>query len=496
MSDSKTINVDGHDVSVSVGAYASNPSAMAVSFALADTGEPYGLATVNLQQPSGCELLDEDTSYLDANNMPGIAADLVAARLGRPVYDGDEPAVQASGFVEYPLFKFDAARLRELDPKGYEAYSQGYAEMRDERQARYDEMMADAPEPEPPTDEELVGMWTQAVARDVECVIDQTQDPADAGEYVSGRAYEADAKCRWCLDYIDDIKHDPKLATGGNMSHIDDMRRAVVLDRAASTLEDARLFREASDGSFASDATSDERFLWVEASDLYAQLGGEHPSGITCADMHALAHSIVDKSCCPVPHDADLVIGHLDMPCYDGTVAPDGIGYGSWKPWTTCDLLHSREYNGEAASHAVALALAQPKTWDKQAQALAELVINSDTDSNAPRVVAEAIGERMSAKQGLATGAAVLSRLDAMDSAHRYLNMTPPGWRMSDTAVGDFRDALLREGVARGWQDEPRFMAIAKHDYDVPATLPGIRRVPDLSGIAGASYERTQSLRE
>lgn len=492
MSDPKTIDINGRDVSVRVGAYASNPSAMAVSFALADTGEPYGLATVNLPQPPDYELLDENTSYLDVNNMPGIMRDLCAAGLGYPAYDGDEPLTQVSGFVEYPLFRFCGDRLRELDPQGYEAYAQGYAAMYDEYQARYDGM----PEPEPPTEGELNGMWAQEVERDVERVIEAAGIPETADEYVANRAYEADAKCRWCLDYIDDIERDPKFSEGGDMAHTNDMRRAAVLDRAASVLEDAQLFRETYEPDPCSIMTDDERALWSKAYDWYEQLGGERHSGATYGDMHELAHSVIDKSCCPVPHDAGLVIGHLGMPCYGSTVAPGGIPYGNWSPWATCDLLHSREYTGEAASRAVFEALDQPRTWGKQAQVLAELVINSDIDSNAPRVVAEAIGKQMTAKQGLATGALVLSRIDAMDSAHRYLDMRAPGGRMSDTAEADFRDAFLREAVSRRWQDEPQFMAIAKQHYDVPDTLPAARRVPDLSGIAGASSEHVQALGE
>lgn len=503
MNEKKTIDIDGNAVTVSVGTYASNPAAMAVLLTRADTGKRYGMATVNLSPSTDFELLYENTSYLDVDNMPSIMRDLRAAHLGYPAYDGDEPVTQASGFVEYPLFVFDADRLRELDPDGYEAYTQRYAETYDAYQARYDEMaLGDLDDPdldipdEPPTDEELAGMWAQEVERDVERVIEEAGIAETPDEYVANHAYEADAKCRWCLDYIEDIKRDPKLAEGGNMSHTNDMRRAVVLDRAASVLEDMALFRKASDASPVSSMTTDERYLWMGARDLYVQLGGEHASGIAYDDMHALAHSVIDKSCCPVPHDAGLVIGHLDMPRYDSTVAPGGIPYGNWSPWATCDLLHSREYTGQAASRAVSGALSQPKTWGKQAQALAELVINSDIDSNAPRVVAEAIGEQMSAKQGLATGALVLSRIDAMDSAHRYLDMKVPGGRMSDTAEVDFREALLREGVARGWQDEPQFMAIANQDYDTPATLPGVRRVPDLSGIASTSPERAQALGE
>lgn len=74
--------------------------------------EPYGDLTVNLagKAPDYC-------GYVDLNNMPELEKFIADNKLGE--FTG---LVQRSGFCEYPLYLFNAEKLRELCPDGMQAY--------------------------------------------------------------------------------------------------------------------------------------------------------------------------------------------------------------------------------------------------------------------------------------------------------------------------------------------------------------------------------------
>lgn len=76
--------------------------------------EPYGNVTVNLGRkiPPYC-------AFVDTNNMPEAEDFLTDNRLAS--FTG---LVQESGYCTYPLYRFNAERLRQLCPGGMAAYEQ------------------------------------------------------------------------------------------------------------------------------------------------------------------------------------------------------------------------------------------------------------------------------------------------------------------------------------------------------------------------------------
>lgn len=76
--------------------------------------EPYGDLTVNLdgKAPDYC-------GYVDMNNMPELEKFIEEHKLG--TFTG---MVKQSGYCTYPLYMFDAERLRELCPDGMAVYEQ------------------------------------------------------------------------------------------------------------------------------------------------------------------------------------------------------------------------------------------------------------------------------------------------------------------------------------------------------------------------------------
>lgn len=74
--------------------------------------EPYGDLTVNL-----VEKVPDYCGYVDLNNMPELEEFIDKNNLGE--FTG---LTQKSGFCEYPLYHFNAERLRELCPEGMKAY--------------------------------------------------------------------------------------------------------------------------------------------------------------------------------------------------------------------------------------------------------------------------------------------------------------------------------------------------------------------------------------
>ena len=111
----KFIDVFGEKIEVVVRkvSYADNGS-LAVYLFLDKTYdyEPYALLTVNLQESDENE---KDEAYLDKNNLPYAETFVKEYGLATPT-----GRVAYSGFCRYPLYKFDLARLNELEIEGRE----------------------------------------------------------------------------------------------------------------------------------------------------------------------------------------------------------------------------------------------------------------------------------------------------------------------------------------------------------------------------------------
>lgn len=85
--------------------------------------EPYGDLTVNLvgKAPDYC-------GFVDLNNMPELEKFIEENKLGE--FTG---LTQRSGFCEYPLYLFNAERLRELCPDGMQVYETSIGKGREEK---------------------------------------------------------------------------------------------------------------------------------------------------------------------------------------------------------------------------------------------------------------------------------------------------------------------------------------------------------------------------
>lgn len=74
--------------------------------------EPFGNITVNINAP-----VPDYCGYLDTNNMEGVEKFMVDHKLGE--FTG---FMGKSGYCEYPLYRFNADRLRELCPEQMAEY--------------------------------------------------------------------------------------------------------------------------------------------------------------------------------------------------------------------------------------------------------------------------------------------------------------------------------------------------------------------------------------
>lgn len=85
--------------------------------------EPFADMTVNIDGPClpYC-------GYVDTNNCPELEEFIVKNGLGEFT-----DMVGNSGFCQYPLYMFNAEKLRELEPDGMEVYEQGLGKIQKER---------------------------------------------------------------------------------------------------------------------------------------------------------------------------------------------------------------------------------------------------------------------------------------------------------------------------------------------------------------------------
>ena len=111
--------------------YEASPLCMALMNGSDDTitvcfGEDIGNETI---MPIYCAFLDE-------NNFPGIGKRLEKAGIAEPYTRFGTPVAAESGFCTYPLFRFNAERLREMDHEGLAEYEGAYCKRADSLRGR------------------------------------------------------------------------------------------------------------------------------------------------------------------------------------------------------------------------------------------------------------------------------------------------------------------------------------------------------------------------
>lgn len=95
-------DMDPIDVGLYITQYKSN-NTLAIVIVESESKEIYGNLTVNLgETPQDCQ-------YVDVNNVPLAEEFIKDNELGKPV-----GLVETSGFVTYPLYKFNLSKLKEF----------------------------------------------------------------------------------------------------------------------------------------------------------------------------------------------------------------------------------------------------------------------------------------------------------------------------------------------------------------------------------------------
>lgn len=116
-----------YDLDMHVSYYPSHPMVMAVTFTDAEDGMPFGAASVNLGNDIGNgSYMQYGSTFIDENNMPGIAQAMQEAGLCEPYTRFGEPVMGQSGWCEYPLMTFDMDKLYEIDPLGVDMYKDAW----------------------------------------------------------------------------------------------------------------------------------------------------------------------------------------------------------------------------------------------------------------------------------------------------------------------------------------------------------------------------------
>lgn len=77
-------------------------------------------------------------AYLDVNNVPDIARRLEKAGIAEPYTRFGATVAAESGFCTYPLYRFDADKLRKFDPEGMKEYETAYWTRLDEIRSNFE----------------------------------------------------------------------------------------------------------------------------------------------------------------------------------------------------------------------------------------------------------------------------------------------------------------------------------------------------------------------
>lgn len=115
----------GKRVWLAVEAYRSAPVCMAL--VLQRDGAMADLLTVNLGSEIGNDtIMPLGCGFVDVNNHADAEELIRENGLGEPYMRFSEPVAVKSGFVEYPLYRFNTEKLKELDAVGFARYETEY----------------------------------------------------------------------------------------------------------------------------------------------------------------------------------------------------------------------------------------------------------------------------------------------------------------------------------------------------------------------------------
>ncbi len=361
-----------------------------------------------------------------------------------------------------PVFRFDMDALARLDPEGTacyrEVWTQHQNELAEDRHAA-EASLEIAPQVRAANDAQERA-WRPGPDVTIE-------------EHLGSLEDVAMFKARACIDYIERLGADADFACRPAAEQ--DLVRAAVLDKVASVYEESVGCRANLMPGLVPNYARD---LFYAGVGLYEQLGGEHPSGVSVADMHRLAHDAIDSGCAPVDYDPELVSSAVKMPVYRGSLSD------SAKTWAACDLLHSREHLAPKFEKSVRGMRRRPEDLQEEVRALAETLCETRSDEHACRVAAETILDgSFEPKQAITVGACVTRELHEMVWDESPSRFVPDPF---DTTVEyEFQDAFVIEAARRGLADDPALLDMVKDPMmEHVSEHASSRRVPDVPGVA------------
>ncbi len=365
------------------------------------------------------------------------------------------------GTEDRPVFRFDMDALARLDPEGTARYREVWTQHQNE--VAEDRRAAEA---------SLEIASQVRAANDAQERAWRPEPDVTIEEHLGNLEDVAMFKARACTDYIERLGADADFACRPAAEQ--DLVRAAALDKVASVYEESVGCRANLMPGLVPNYARD---LFYAGVGLYEQLGGEHPSGVSVADMHRLAHGVIDSGCAPVGYDPGLVSSTVKMPVYRGSLSD------SVKPWAACDLLYSREHLAPEFEKSVRGMRRRPEDLQEEVRALAKTLCETQLDENACRVAAEVICDGFEPKQAVAVGAYVTRDLHELvwdESPSRFVSDP------FDTVIEyEFQDAFVIEAARRGLADDPALLNIAKDPMmEHAAERTGSRRVPDAPGVS------------
>lgn len=202
MSDNrKLFNYDGKDYELSVVSYQTDPAVMGIVLSDHADHEPYGTISVNLGSDIGNgSIMQLNSTFLDVNNVPGIEEAVVEQGLAKPYTRFGSPVRAQSGFVQYPLYEFDAEELKKYDPEGYDIYKETWGKA----VAEYQDFLSKAQNAELENEDDA--QWHTLYPDDYNMLTEEIED------------YQRE---------IEEIENDEDMAEGEKSSHIGEIETEI-----------------------------------------------------------------------------------------------------------------------------------------------------------------------------------------------------------------------------------------------------------------------------
>lgn len=202
MSDNrKLFNYDGKDYELSVVSYQTDPAVMGIVLSDSVDHEPYGTISVNLGSDIGNgSIMQLNSTFLDVNNVPGIEEAVVEQGLAKPYTRFGSPVRAQSGFVQYPLYEFDAEELKKYDPEGYDSYKETWGNA----VAEYQDFLSKAQNAELENEDDA--QWHTLYPDDYNMLTEEIED------------YQRE---------IEEIENDEDMAEGEKSSHIGEIETEI-----------------------------------------------------------------------------------------------------------------------------------------------------------------------------------------------------------------------------------------------------------------------------